>query len=194
MMEERQNETKNLPEEAFQEIALTEKFEGETGAKVVSEGEETLFVGESDEALQEVSAPMEKKVSVLAQRFYATGRRKEAIAKVWLIPGGSGNITVNDTPISEYLCRYSLVRHAIEPFIVTQTFGLFDVKATAKGGGLNGQAGALRHGIARALVAYNPSFRPMLRKAGLLTRDPRVKERKKYGRKRARRGFQFRKR
>lgn len=188
-MEERHNETKNLPNEALQEVAPTEKSE-----EVMSEREEALFVGRSDEALQEVGAPMEKRASVLAQRFYATGRRKEAIARVWLIPGGSGNITVNDTPISEYLCRYSLVRHAIEPFIVTQTFGLFDVKATAKGGGLSGQAGALRHGIARALVAYDPSLRPVLRKAGLLTRDPRVKERKKYGRKRARRGFQFRKR
>ncbi|MCS7253042.1 MAG: 30S ribosomal protein S9 [Armatimonadota bacterium] len=130
----------------------------------------------------------------MAQRFYATGRRKESIARVWLIPEGNGNVYVNDRPISDYLCRYSLVHRVLEPFMVTQTFGLFDVKATAKGGGLTGQAEALRHGIARALVAYDPSLRPVLRKAGLLTRDPRVKERKKYGRKRARRGFQFRKR
>lgn len=127
-------------------------------------------------------------------RFYATGRRKEAIARVWLIPGGTGQIIVNDRPLLEYVTRISLYEEVIEPLRVTNTLGMFDVKATAKGGGLHGQAGALRHGIARALVVWNEELRPVLRRYGLLTRDPRAKERKKYGQKRARRGFQFRKR
>ncbi|MFA0735012.1 MAG: hypothetical protein OGMRLDGQ_001512 [Candidatus Fervidibacter sp.] len=127
-------------------------------------------------------------------RFYATGRRKEAVARVWLIPGGTGQIIVNDRPLLDYLTRISLYEEVVEPFRVTNTLGMFDVKATAKGGGLHGQAGALRHGIARALVVWNEELRPILRRHGLLTRDPRAKERKKYGHKRARRGFQFRKR
>lgn len=127
-------------------------------------------------------------------RFYATGRRKESIARVWLIPGGTGQIIVNDRPLLDYVTRISLYEEVIEPLRVTNTLGVFDVKATAKGGGLHGQAGALRHGIARALVVWNEELRPILRRYGLLTRDPRAKERKKYGQKRARRGFQFRKR
>ncbi len=127
-------------------------------------------------------------------RFYATGRRKEATARVWLIPSGTGQITVNGRPLMDYITRISLYEEVIEPLRVTNTLGMFDVKATAKGGGLHGQAGALRHGIARALVVWNEELRPILRRYGLLTRNPRAKERKKYGRKRARRGFQFRKR
>ncbi len=127
-------------------------------------------------------------------RFYATGRRKEAIARVWLIPGGTGQIIVNDCLLLDYVTRISLYEEVIEPLRITNTLGMFDVKATVKGGGLHGQAGALRHGIARALVVWNEELRPILRRHGLLTRDPRAKERKKYGQKRARRGFQFRKR
>lgn len=127
-------------------------------------------------------------------RFYATGRRKEAVARVWLIPGGTGEIIVNGRPLLDYVTRISLYEEVIEPLRVTNTLGMFDVKATAKGGGLNGQAGALRHGIARALAVWNEELCPILRRRGLLTRDPRAKERKKYGQKRARRGFQFRKR
>jgi len=127
-------------------------------------------------------------------RFYATGRRKESVARVWLIPGGTGQIIVNDRPLLDYLTRISLYEEVVEPLRVTNTLGMFDVKATAEGGGLHGQAGALRHGIARALVVWNEELRPILRRHGLLTRDPRAKERKKYGYKRARRGFQFRKR
>jgi SSU ribosomal protein S9P len=126
--------------------------------------------------------------------FTPLGGGKEAVARVWLIPGGTGQIIVNDRPLLEYLTRISLYEEVIEPFKVTNTLGMFDVKATAKGGGLHGQAGALRHGIARALVVWNEELCPILRRHGLLTRDPRAKERKKYGRKRARRGFQFRKR
>ncbi|MGQ9464057.1 MAG: 30S ribosomal protein S9 [Candidatus Fervidibacter sp.] len=127
-------------------------------------------------------------------RFYATGRLKEAVARVWLIPGGTGEIIVNGRPLLDYVTRISLYEEVIEPLRVTNTLGMFNVKATAKGGGLHGQAGALRHGIARALAVWNEELRPILRRHGLLTRDPRVKERKKYGQKRARRGFQFRKR
>lgn len=127
-------------------------------------------------------------------RFYATGRRKEAVARVWLIPGGTGEIIVNGRPLLDHVTRISLYEEVIEPLRVTNTLGMFDVKATAKGGGLHAQAGALRHGIARALVVWNEELRPILRRHGLLTRDPRAKERKKYGHKRARRGFQFRKR
>lgn len=125
-------------------------------------------------------------------RFYATGRRKEAVARVWLIPGGTGQVIVNGQPLWD--SRISLVEEVLAPLRVTNTLGLFDVYATVRGGGLHGQAGALRHGIARALVVWNEELRPLLRRYGLLTRDPRAKERKKYGRKRARRGFQFRKR
>lgn len=127
------------------------------------------------------------------ERYYATGRRKTATAKVWLIPG-SGNIVVNNRPLEEYVRRKTLSILVRQPLEVTGLGDKFDVVAKCLGGGLSGQAGALRHGIARALLAYNPELRPILRREGFLTRDPRVKERKKYGRKRARRGFQYVKR
>jgi len=126
-------------------------------------------------------------------RYYATGHRKNATAKVWLMPG-EGKITVNGKPASEYFGRKTLEVLIEQPFDVVGAIGKFDVVASAQGGGISGQAGAVRHGIAKALVEANPDFRPILRRIGLLTRDPRVKERKKYGRKRARRGFQFSKR
>ncbi len=162
---------------------------------VAAEGEEgtTEAVGLTFEPVKK----REGKVDITPKgeiRFYATGRRKESVARVWLIPEGMGQIVVNGRPLLDYLCRLSLSEHVLEPLRVTNTLGMFDVKATAKGGGLTGQAGALRHGIARALVVWNEELRPALRRYGLLTRDPRAKERKKYGYKRARRGFQFRKR
>jgi len=126
-------------------------------------------------------------------RYYGTGHRKDATAKVWLVPG-SGNIVVNEKSLTEYFGRPTLEMVVNQPFEVTSTVGRYDVKVTALGGGISGQAGAVRHGIAKALVEANPDLRPVLRKLGLLTRDPRVKERKKYGRKRARRAFQFSKR
>lgn len=129
----------------------------------------------------------------MAQEFYATGHRKNAIAKVWLMPG-EGRITVNGLPLADYVRRATLELVVKEPLQLAQVAQAYDVRATCLGGGIAGQAGALRHGIARALVATDPTLRPVMRKAGLLTRDPRVKERKKYGRKRARRGFQFKKR
>ena len=126
--------------------------------------------------------------------FYATGHRKNATAKVWLIPGGSGNVEVNRLPLPDYVQRPTLELIVNQPFAVTETVGQFDVRARVLGGGKTGQAGALRHGIAKALLIANPELRPLLRRNGFLTRDPRVKERKKYGRKRARRGFQWTKR
>ena len=126
--------------------------------------------------------------------YYATGHRKNATAKVWLIPGGSGVITVNGRQLPDYVQRRSLELIVMQPLELTETVGQFDIKAKVLGGGVAGQAGALRHGISKALITVDPELRPPLRRGGFLTRDPRVKERKKYGRKGARRGFQFSKR
>jgi len=126
--------------------------------------------------------------------YYATGKRKNATAKVWLVPDGSGTITVNGRELPDYVQRRTLEMIVMQPLRLTETEEQFDVKAKVLGGGISGQAGALRHGISKALVLANPELRPPLRRGGFLTRDPRVKERKKYGRKRARRGFQFSKR
>ncbi len=123
----------------------------------------------------------------------ATGRRKRAIARVKLTLG-QGIITVNKKPIDEYFPRPQLQAMVRQPFEVTQSAGRFDITVKAEGGGVTGQAGAVRHGIARALVEMDASFKDALRKNGFLTRDPREKESKKYGRKRARKRFQFSKR
>lgn len=128
-----------------------------------------------------------------ATRYYATGKRKNAVARVWLI-AGEGNVTINERPMSDYLGRKTLEMHVMQPFEVVDAVGKYDVVALCEGGGIAGQAGAVRHGISKALIEASPDLRPTLRKLGYLTRDPRVKERKKYGRKRARRGFQFSKR
>ncbi len=129
----------------------------------------------------------------MAQEFYATGHRKNATAKVWLVPG-SGQITVNGLPLRDYVTRATLELVVREPLQLVESLGAFDVRAKCLGGGKSGQAGALRHGIAKALVNMDAELRSVMRRAGLLTRDPRVKESKKYGRKRARRAFQFKKR
>ncbi len=126
-------------------------------------------------------------------RYYGTGHRKSAIAKVWLVPG-QGNVTINGVPMSEYLGRKSLELQVLQPLEAVGALGAYDVIAHVSGGGIAGQAGAVRHGIAKALLEVSPDMRTPLRRQGFLTRDPRVKERKKYGRKRARRGFQFSKR
>ena len=122
-----------------------------------------------------------------------TGRRKEAVARVRLLPG-SGKHTVNGRPLDQYLTRQTLVRQALHALAVTQNEGKFDVAARASGGGLTGQAGALRMAIARALARQDEALRPLLSREGLLTRDARMKERKKYGRPGARKRFQFSKR
>ena len=126
-------------------------------------------------------------------QYYGTGRRKTATARVFLRPG-TGGITVNYRPIDTSFPSEALRTQIKQPLLVTETAEKFDVLATTAGGGTNGQAGAIRLGIARALVAYNLELRPRLKKAGLLTRDPRVKERKKYGMAGARKRFQFSKR
>lgn len=126
-------------------------------------------------------------------RYYGTGHRKNATAKVWLV-AGDGEVVVNSKTPTQYFGRRSLEAHIQQPFEVTDTVGKFNVMAKTSGGGISGQAGAMRHGISKALIEADPDFRPALRRLGLLTRDPRVKERKKAGRKRARRGFQFSKR
>lgn len=126
-------------------------------------------------------------------RYYGTGKRKNAIAKVWLMPG-DGTITVNNRASAEYFRRATLEALLGQPFRATQTEGRYSVMVKALGGGVSGQAGAVRHGIAKALIEADPELRPVLRRNGFLTRDPRVKESKKAGRKRARRGFQFSKR
>jgi len=126
-------------------------------------------------------------------RAYATGRRKDAIARVWIKPG-LGRIIVNDKDEKVYFARPVLRMILRQPLIAANRDGQFDVVVTVNGGGLSGQAGAVRHGISRALVAYEPTLRPVLKPGGFLTRDPRAVERKKYGRPKARRSFQFSKR
>ncbi|MDR3151498.1 MAG: 30S ribosomal protein S9 [Holosporaceae bacterium] len=128
-----------------------------------------------------------------AGRTYGTGRRKESVARVWIKPG-NGSIIVNGRRVFEYFSRSVLQTLALQPFQATNRIGCYDVFSTVKGGGLSGQAGALRHGISRALVNYEPDLRPLLKASGLLTRDSRVVERKKYGLMKARRSFQFSKR
>jgi small subunit ribosomal protein S9 len=125
--------------------------------------------------------------------FYATGKRKTAIARTWLTPG-SGKITVNNQSVEEYFPVETFRLELIKPFNLTDTLGSYDVKARIAGGGISGQAGALRHGITKALILINPDYRLPLKKAGYVKRDPRVKERKKYGQKGARARFQFSKR
>lgn len=125
--------------------------------------------------------------------YLGTGRRKNAVARVRLTPG-TGAFTVNKKPAAEYFGREALVNFALAPFRVTETTGRFDIVATIVGGGVSGQAGALRHGIARALLEAGDEYRPELKKAGLLRRDPRMVERKKYGLKKARKRPQFSKR
>jgi small subunit ribosomal protein S9 len=125
--------------------------------------------------------------------FHGTGRRKTAIARVFLRPG-QGQITVNRRPFEDYFPRESLRLLVSQPLELTSTAAQLDVKVNVGGGGLAGQAGAVRHGIARALIRYDEKLRPQLKRAGLLTRDPRMKERKKYGQPGARKRFQFSKR
>jgi len=126
-------------------------------------------------------------------RAYATGRRKNAVARVWLKPG-KGDIVVNGKKVVTYFARPVLRMLITQPFLVADRYNQFDVNCTVVGGGLSGQAGAVRHGISRALTNYEPELRGILKVAGFLTRDPRVVERKKYGRVKARKSFQFSKR
>ncbi|MCI5753040.1 MAG: 30S ribosomal protein S9 [Clostridiales bacterium] len=126
--------------------------------------------------------------------LYGTGRRKSSVARVHLFQGGTGTITINGRDIDDYFGLETLKLIVRQPLVTTGTSGKVDIKATVTGGGVTGQAGAIRHGISRALLEMNPEYRAALKSAGFLTRDPRMKERKKYGLKAARRAPQFSKR
>jgi small subunit ribosomal protein S9 len=139
------------------------------------------------------AAPLREQQLDKQGRAYATGRRKDAIARVWLKPG-SGKIVVNGREQEVYFARPSLRLVINQPFDIADRKGQYDVVATVKGGGLSGQAGAVKHGISQALTRFEPALRTIVKQAGFLTRDPRVVERKKYGRAKARRSFQFSKR
>ena len=140
----------------------------------------------------EAKAPR-KSVKDKKGRSYATGKRKDAVARVWVMPG-KGNITINDKSMDEYFARPVLKMVINQPFEVADRVNEFDVVCTVSGGGLSGQAGAIKHGISKALNEYEPELRAVLKKAGFLTRDDRVVERKKYGLAKARRSYQFSKR
>ena len=146
----------------------------------------------ADAAETETAAPREPMRDSLG-RAYATGKRKDAVARVWIKPG-SGKVTVNGKPMAEYFARPVLQMILKQPFEITNTVGQFDVVATVVGGGLSGQSGAVKHGVSKALQLYDPSLRGALKAAGFLTRDARTVERKKYGKRKARRSFQFSKR
>jgi small subunit ribosomal protein S9 len=140
--------------------------------------------------LSSTGSPVE---GAAGKQFYGTGRRREAVARVY-IKMGSARFTVNGRPVEDYFRNVAWHNTAIEPLKFTQTLDQLEVKAQVKGGGVGGQAGAVRMGLSRALALFNPELRPALRTNGFLTRDPRMKERKKYGQKGARRRFQYSKR
>jgi small subunit ribosomal protein S9 len=153
-----------------------------------------LSLGNAKAAVAEAAAaaPAERKLDKLG-RAYATGKRKNAIARVWIKPG-TGKFTVNGKESNDYFARPVLRMLLAQPLVVTNRTSQFDIYATVVGGGLSGQAGALRHGISKALTYFEPGLRPALKAQGFLTRDSRVVERKKYGKPKARRSFQFSKR
>ena len=164
-----------------------------TAPAVQAEGMAALgALSEISAAPSETSAPVEPKIDKQG-RAYATGRRKNAIARVW-IKRGTGQISINGRDITTYFARPVLQMVLQQPFETAERIGEFDVIATVVGGGLSGQAGAVRHGISRALTNFEPGLRPALKAGGFMTRDPRVVERKKYGKAKARRSFQFSKR
>jgi small subunit ribosomal protein S9 len=184
--------------------ALTAQQEAETAAVETPAAETETAAVETGEATEAaVSAPAPVVIQAEAPlreqqldkygRAYATGRRKDAVARVWLKPG-TGKIEVNGRDQSIYFARPTLRLVINQPFDVTDRVGQYDIVATVKGGGLSGQAGAVKHGIAQALSRYEPALRTTVKREGFLTRDSRVVERKKYGKAKARRSFQFSKR
>lgn len=152
----------------------------------------TMITPEAASAAEGEAPKREAKRDALG-RSYATGRRKDAVARVWIKPG-KGEIVINGRKAAQYFARPVLRMLITQPFLVADRYNQFDVMATVTGGGLSGQAGAVRHGISRALTHYEPDLRGILKAAGFLTRDPRSVERKKYGKAKARRSFQFSKR
>lgn len=147
----------------------------------------------SDSAPVQAETPLREAVRDAQGRAYATGKRKDAVARVWIKPG-SGKVTVNGKDMPVYFARPVLQMILRQPFQIANREGQFDVVATVAGGGLSGQAGAVKHGVSKALQLYDPTLRAALKAAGFLTRDSRVVERKKYGKAKARRSFQFSKR
>jgi small subunit ribosomal protein S9 len=162
-------------------------------ASAETSGETSGEAGGETVAPQAPAAPLREQQLDKHGRAYATGRRKDAVARVWLKPG-KGTITVNGRDQSVYFARPTLRLIINQVFDIADRKGQYDVVATVNGGGLSGQAGAVRHGISTALTRYEPALRSAVKQAGFLTRDPRVVERKKYGRAKARRSFQFSKR
>jgi small subunit ribosomal protein S9 len=152
----------------------------------------SAVAGGAAPAAEAAAAPREPRRDGLG-RAYATGKRKDAVARVWIMPG-KGKVTVNGKDVNAYFARPVLQMILKQPFQIANVEGQFDVNATVAGGGLSGQAGAVKHGISKALQLYEPSLRAALKAAGFLTRDSRVVERKKYGKRKARRSFQFSKR
>ena len=144
-------------------------------------------------ATAEPAAPVHVRKVDAQGRAYATGKRKDAVARVWVKPG-TGKVTVNERDMAVYFARPVLQMVLRQPLVAANRDGQFDIVATVQGGGLSGQAGAVRHGISKALTYYEPGLRAVLKKGGFLTRDSRVVERKKYGKAKARRSFQFSKR
>jgi len=170
---------------------LKDAVEGATAAAEEKAVVEDAAIEDTIEDTTE-AAPVEPKIDDLG-RAYATGKRKNAIARVWIKPG-TGNISVNGRDVETYFARPVLRMIINQPFAVSGREGQYDITCTVTGGGLSGQAGAVRHGLSRALVNFEPALRPALKKGGFMTRDSRVVERKKYGRAKARRSFQFSKR
>ena len=165
----------------------------ETSEAPAAEAGETATVEAPAPVVVQAEAPLREQQLDKYGRAYATGRRKDAVARVWLKPG-TGKIEVNGRDQTVYFARPTLRLVINQPFDVTDRVGQYDIVATVKGGGLSGQAGAVKHGIAQALSRYEPALRTAVKREGFLTRDPRVVERKKYGRAKARRSFQFSKR
>ncbi|MEM8724768.1 MAG: 30S ribosomal protein S9 [Pseudomonadota bacterium] len=194
---------KNNAETAAETPATTE-----TGAETETETKATETVSDladlkdiagdapaadAAEIAQNPAAPLREQELDGQGRAYATGRRKDAVARVWLTPG-TGKITINGKDQETYFARPTLRLIINQPFAITDRAGQYDIVATVRGGGLSGQAGAVKHGISQALTKYEPELRATVKSAGFLTRDSRVVERKKYGRAKARRRFQFSKR
>jgi small subunit ribosomal protein S9 len=156
-------------------------------------GLESLEALASGANAEQPAAPVHVQKLDAHGRAYATGKRKDAVARVWVKPG-AGRITINDKDFNAYFARPVLQMILKQPIIAANRDGQYDIVATVTGGGLSGQAGAVRHGISKALTYYEPALRAVLKKGGFLTRDSRVVERKKYGKAKARRSFQFSKR
>ncbi len=178
----------NTEKNTVSDLADLKDIAGETPA-----ADEQAAAEGAAEVPAQPSAPLREQELDSRGRAYATGRRKDAVARVWLKPG-TGTITVNGRDQEIYFARPTLRLVINQPFAISEREGQYDIVATVKGGGLSGQAGAVKHGISQALAKYEPALRSTVKAAGFLTRDSRVVERKKYGRAKARKSFQFSKR